>query len=107
MRKNPTIKIQDKVLILNFVGKESGSKGSETKDENKTKGTFSEQTLKMQLKYLFQYLILSSFFIAPATPKTTLFVSNLPYSVKEATLKTVFKTAVNIALPELDGKKRG
>lgn len=51
MRKNPMIKIQDKVLILNFVGKESGSKGSETKDEKKTKGTFSKQTLKMKQKY--------------------------------------------------------
>lgn len=47
------------------------------------------------------------FFIAPASPNNTLFVSNLPYRVKEATLKTVFKKAVSIALPVVNGKKTG
>ncbi|XP_029687011.1 nucleolin-like [Takifugu rubripes] len=66
---------------LKFVGKENGSKGTETKGEKKAK--------------------------APASPNNTLFVSNLPYRVKEATLKTVFKKAVSIALPEVNGKKTG
>lgn len=47
------------------------------------------------------------FFIGPAAPKTTLFVSNLPYRLKEAALKSVFKKAVRVALPEIHGKKRG
>eukprot|EP00066_Takifugu_rubripes_P009134 XP_003975826.2 PREDICTED: nucleolin-like [Takifugu rubripes] len=81
MRKKPEIKIQGKVLILKFVGKENGSKGTETKGEKKAK--------------------------APVSPNNTLFVSNLPYRVKEATLKTVFKKAVSIALPEVNGKKTG
>lgn len=62
MRKNPVIKIQDKVLILNFVGKESGSKGSETKDEKKTKGTFSKQTLKNETKIFLSIFNLIFFF---------------------------------------------
>uniref|UniRef100_A0A3B5KLZ7 RRM domain-containing protein n=1 Tax=Takifugu rubripes TaxID=31033 RepID=A0A3B5KLZ7_TAKRU len=45
--------------------------------------------------------------VSPASPNNTLFVSNLPYRVKEATLKTVFKKAVSIALPEVNGKKTG
>lgn len=40
MRKKPEIKIQGKVLILKFVGKENGSKGTETKGEKKAKGMF-------------------------------------------------------------------
>lgn len=49
---------------------------------------------------------LNIYFIGPTTSKT-LFVSNLPYRVKEATLKSVFKKAVRVALPEVNGKKRG
>ncbi|TNM97965.1 hypothetical protein fugu_014211 [Takifugu bimaculatus] len=37
MRKKPEIKIQGKVLILKFVGKENGSKGTETKGRKEGK----------------------------------------------------------------------
>lgn len=38
MRKNPKIKIQDSVLILNFVGKDNRPEGAETTGKNKAKG---------------------------------------------------------------------
>lgn len=38
MRKNPKIKIQDRVLILNFVGKANRPEGTETTGKNKAKG---------------------------------------------------------------------
>lgn len=40
MRKNPKIKIQDKVLMMNFVGKANRSEGTETKGTKKGKGMF-------------------------------------------------------------------
>lgn len=38
MRKNPKIKIQDTVLMMNFVGKANRSKGTETKGKKEAKG---------------------------------------------------------------------
>lgn len=60
--------------------------------------------MKLRYSSIFNLIF---FFIAPTTPKTTLFVSNLPYRVKEATLKSVFKKAIRVALPELNGRRRG
>ncbi|KAK9538960.1 hypothetical protein VZT92_004098 [Zoarces viviparus] len=44
---------------------------------------------------------------APAPPSKTLFVSNLPFNVKEKTLKKLFQTAVSANVPRSEGKSRG
>lgn len=64
MRKNPKIKIQDKVLIMNFVGKANRPEGTETKGKNKAKGKQKLENIfsqKNETKIFFKYLILSSF----------------------------------------------
>lgn len=43
MRKNPKIKIQDRVLILNFVGKADRPEGTETKGKQKFEKIFSQK----------------------------------------------------------------
>ncbi|XP_031710487.1 nucleolin-like [Anarrhichthys ocellatus] len=42
-----------------------------------------------------------------APPSKTLFVSNLPFNVKEKTLKKLFQTAVSANVPRSEGKSRG
>ncbi|XP_068995590.1 nucleolin-like isoform X2 [Embiotoca jacksoni] len=66
------VKIQDRVLIVSFVGdaKDDGTKGA-------------------------------------APPSNTLFLNNLSYNVKERNLKNVFQNAVNVTLPQTQGKARG
>lgn len=105
MRKNPEIKIQDRVLVMNFVGKANRPEDAETTDKKKAKGKrlFQKNEAKMS-RWVFNLVFP---FTAPASPKHTLFVSNLPYRVKEATLRTLFKKAVRVDLPELNGKRRG
>ncbi|XP_077395721.1 nucleolin-like [Festucalex cinctus] len=40
-------------------------------------------------------------------PNTTLFVSNLPFKVKEINIKKVYKKAATITIPNKDGKAKG
>ncbi|XP_068593788.1 nucleolin-like isoform X3 [Cebidichthys violaceus] len=41
------------------------------------------------------------------TPSKTLYVSNLPFNVKEGNLKKVFQTAVSVSVPKCEGKSKG
>lgn len=71
------IKIQGRLLILDVVGVHSKN---DTNNNNNRQSTEANETL---------------------------FVSNLPYSVKENQLKKIFKQAVNISIPQNDGKAKG
>ncbi|XP_019733463.1 nucleolin-like isoform X2 [Hippocampus comes] len=73
-------KIQDRLLIIDPVGvaHKSDEKNVDTKPTKKVE-------------------------VSP----TTLFVSNLPFNVKEINIKNVFKKSVTITLPKKAGKARG
>ncbi|XP_057712973.1 nucleolin-like isoform X2 [Corythoichthys intestinalis] len=43
----------------------------------------------------------------PVPPSSTLFVSNLPFKVKEKNVKKVFKKALAITIPKKDGQTKG
>ncbi|XP_061652943.1 nucleolin-like isoform X2 [Phyllopteryx taeniolatus] len=70
-------KIQDRLLIIDSVGVGNSYKNADKKTTNEV------------------------------CPNTTLFVSNLPFKVKEDDIKKVFKKAVTIAIPNKDGKAKG
>lgn len=58
MRKNPKIKIQDRVLIMNFVGKANRSDSTETKEKAKGKRMTENSFIFLrEYKILFKYLI--------------------------------------------------
>lgn len=50
MRKNPKIKIQDRVLIMNFVGKANRSEGTETKGKKEADGKRMFENTYISLK---------------------------------------------------------
>lgn len=79
LRRKREVKIQGRVLIVDSVVKASVPA---TNDDNKNTK-------------------------APAPPSNTLFVSNLPYSMSEKQLKTIFQKAVKINIPQKTGKSIG
>ncbi|XP_034411042.1 nucleolin-like isoform X2 [Cyclopterus lumpus] len=79
-QQEQNIMIQGRVLIVDCVGK-TNRKVIQAKDDKED---------------------------APAAaPNNTLFLSNLPFNIKEIFLKKLFKTAVSVSIPQCDGKSRG
>ncbi|XP_070775211.1 nucleolin-like [Enoplosus armatus] len=79
LQKKRLPRIQGRVLIVDCVGQTKVTKAND--DKNNTK--------------------------AAAPPNNILFVSNLPFNVKEKNLKKVFQKAVSIDIPQSNGKPRG
>ncbi|KAM9844377.1 nucleolin-like isoform 2-T2 [Aulostomus maculatus] len=79
-QKRQGAKIQGRVLIVDSVGERVVPKVTETKKKKETKA---------------------------APPNSALFVSNLPFSVKESNVKKVFPKAVTINMPNSNGKAKG
>ncbi|XP_034469161.1 nucleolin-like isoform X2 [Hippoglossus hippoglossus] len=81
-KKMQGVKIEDRVLIVDFVGETNVTKVSKASDaKSNTK--------------------------AVASPNNTLFVSNMSYDLKEKTLKKLFQKAIDIKMPQSQGKSKG
>nr|XP_046263352.1 nucleolin-like isoform X2 [Scatophagus argus] len=78
-RKKRVLKIQDRVLTVDFVGEANQLKVTKTDDDN----------------------------TAAAPPNNTLFVTNLSFGAKQKDLRNVFQKAVSITIPQSKGKSRG
>uniref|UniRef100_A0A3Q3XJP7 RRM domain-containing protein n=1 Tax=Mola mola TaxID=94237 RepID=A0A3Q3XJP7_MOLML len=77
-KKKQVVEIQDRVLIVDFVG-EARSKVTKVNDKDKKE----------------------------APPNDTLFVSNLSHNINKQKLKKLFQKAVSINIPQINGKPRG
>lgn len=90
LRRNREIKIQGRVLIVDSVLKANVPAANDNNNNNKNDNKNTKTNTK-----------------AAAPPSNTLFVSNLPFSMTEKQLKTIFQKAVNINIPQNKGKSRG
>lgn len=101
---------QGRELIVDFTGGKPDAKVTKAEIiKDKTKGEKKDTNVHFTVSVMFLFFqidFVKHFSTAPP-PRNTLFVRNLSINVKQKQLRKIFPDAVNIRLPDKNGKSKG